>query len=114
MKFINTWILAALVMGTAFTALANNETMTTKDKSEGMTTQMTEDDKLIEEEVKKTLEKGGYVGMVATVSAGTVKLSKGTVMEDKLQGLVDALSKIKGVNSVESDGVILSKMVPSS
>lgn len=125
MKFVNTFVLAAL-MGTALTAFADNGTTTTttttsNDQSqqssmmnktaEGMTTQMTQDDKTMLEAVQKVLQDGGYAGVTATVSAGSVTL-KGTVMEDKLQAMVDAVSKVDKVNAVNIDGVITSKMVP--
>lgn len=136
---MNTWALVAL-MGTAFTVFADNGSpnpngaaipnataaqptnnpthnnmMSNPTQGEHpdsmMTTQMTEDDKVLRKSVEDVLKKGGFVGVTATVSAGNVSL-KGTVQEDKLQGLVDTLAKINKGNPPVIDEVITSKIVP--
>lgn len=121
MKFRTLWAFVAM-MGTALVAFgevtSTGTASTTGDTAAGTantvtTTQMTQDDQAITDAVQAVLKEGGYTGITATVAAGTVIL-KGSVMEDKLQSLADGISKINGVGAVNIDGVMTTKLMPST
>lgn len=72
-----------------------------------------QDDLSIADDIQQVLKDGAYTGITATVSAGNVIL-RGSIMEDKLQDLINDISNIDRVGAVNIDGVITTKFMPST